>query len=184
MDVVAHVLWTNAVFYAKYAQARKQRYWAAFFGVMPDIAAFAPAFVYMAYGRFFDNVTVSNYMTAYINPTGVYAFTAQAYNYTHSLVIAFAVFALVSLILSLRAKRIVAYWPLLGWSLHIVIDIFTHTLDFFPTPFLYPLSDVNNPHGISWAHPTFMAINYFFLIIVYIIIWRYQRRKRVMAGQA
>lgn len=178
MDVVAHTLWTNVVFYAKYAQDRRRRYLAAFFGVLPDIVAFAPAFVVMLWQRVFDSVTVSNYLAAYINPSGLHAFAVEAYNYTHSLVISLGVFILVSVILSARAKKPVAYWSVLGWSLHIVIDIFTHQLEFFPTPFLFPFFDYHNPYGISWAHPTFMAINYACLIIAYLIIWRYQKRHR------
>ncbi len=183
MDVVAHTLWTNAVFYAKFAHDRRQRYWAAFFGVAPDLVAFGPAFVVMVADRVLRNVTLSNYMAAYASPTGVYAFAVQTYNYTHSLVIALGIFIAVSLALSLKAKRVAAYWPLLGWSLHVVIDIFTHP-DFFRTPFLFPLSDYKNYHAISWAHPIFMAVNYACLALAYILIWRWQKRQRQKPSNA
>jgi hypothetical protein len=171
MDVVAHALWTNVVFYSKYAKQKRQRYWAAFFGVLPDLIAFTPAIVYILWARLVQNLTISNYMAAYTNPTGVYAFAVQAYNYSHSLVIWAAIFLIVLLV-----RRGKPYWPLLGWALHIVIDIFTHP-DFFRTPFLFPLSGYKNSHAISWADPKFMAINYSLLIIVYIVLWQYNKRQ-------
>jgi hypothetical protein len=178
MDVVAHALWTNAVFYAKYARDRRQRYWAAFFGVMPDFIAFGPVFAVMAWQRLFNNITVGSYMAAYAHPSGIYAFAIQAYNYSHSLVVFGIAFVAIWL-----ARRGRPYWPMLGWALHIVIDIFTHP-DFFRTPFLYPLSNVRNYHAISWAHPLFMLINYSCIAVVYIIIWRYQRRKHFLVQDA
>ncbi len=176
MDVVAHTLWTNVVFYSKYANQKRQRYWAAFFGVAPDLVAFGPAFVYLIWSRLFEGVTISNYMAAYSNPSGVYAFATQAYNYTHSLVVFAAVFVIV-----LLARRGKPYWPMLGWGLHIVIDIFTHP-DFFRTPFLFPVSSYKNYYAVSWAEPKFMAINYSLLVIAYIIIWQYNKRQKALVS--
>ena len=68
------------------------------------------------------------------------------------------------------------FWPMLGWALHVLIDIPTHP-DFYNTPFLFPLSDFKNTHGVSWAHPVFMAINYGLLIAAYIGIYIYQKKK-------
>ena len=172
MDGLAHVLWTNAVFHSKYAHQRRQRYWAAFFGVLPDLIAFAPLFVFMAAQTLAHGFTKQgSFFTPFEHPTGIYAFTVQAYNYSHSLVV-FAI-AFVCVLLANRGR---IYWPLLGWALHIVIDIFTHP-DFFRTPFLYPLSNFKNSHAINWSDPVFMLVNYGCLAVVYIIIWRYQKRK-------
>ena len=57
------------------------------------------------------------------------------YNVTHSFVLFLAVFAL----LWLWTKRPV--WELGAWGLHVLVDIPTHSFAFFPTPFLWPLSD-------------------------------------------
>ncbi len=176
MDVLAHTLWTNAVAYTKYAQDRRQRYWAAFFGVMPDLVAFVPVFIYMIVsGIFFHSASRNGFMNNYQHPTGIYEFTIQAYNYTHSLIV-FGI-AFVSIWLARRGRP---YWPMVGWALHIVIDIFTHP-DFFRTPFLYPLSGVRNTHAISWGDPIFMVINYSCLIGIYILIYRYKKHNRTHA---
>jgi hypothetical protein len=64
---------------------------------------------------------------------------------------------------------------MLGWALHILIDIPTHSLRFFATPFLWPLSDYRF-NGISWGNRWFMLANYTALAIVYILLWRTSRR--------
>jgi hypothetical protein len=173
MDVVAHTLWTNAAFYGKYAKDRKKRYLAAFFGVAPDLVSFVPAIVYTVMTGLFST-TQQSHMAAYANlatASWPIRYAAESYNYTHSLVIFAAVFLIV---FALRKGK--PYWPLLGWALHILIDIPTHT-DFFPTPFLFPLSEARNPIAITWAEPWFMVINYGALIAVYLIIFIYFRRK-------
>jgi uncharacterized SAM-binding protein YcdF (DUF218 family) len=53
------------------------------------------------------------------------------------------------------------------------MDIPTHTSDFFPTHFLYPLSNVH-VNGMSWGSPWFMLLNYSGLLIIYgflIFLW-------------
>lgn len=53
--------------------------------------------------------------------------------------------------------------PLLGWWLHIVIDVFTHSVDYYPSPVLYPITQ-RGFDGIAWNTPWFMALNYAVLI--------------------
>lgn len=167
MDVFAHVLWTNAVYYSKYRAEKVQRYWAAAFGVLPDLAGFTPAFFYMLFsGNRFSR-------ELYESGAGVFRFASEAYNYTHSLVI-FTVAMLV--VAGLRRGKI--WWPMWGWALHIVIDIFSHK-GFYETPFLFPLSGYRFSHGMAWAHPTFMLINYSALAAVYLVWFFVLRKKKV-----
>jgi membrane-bound metal-dependent hydrolase YbcI (DUF457 family) len=179
MDVLAHTLWTNALFHLKYHQQRRLRYLAAFFGVVPDLVGFAPVFVYLILsGRIFSG---KQFPFAATNWT--FDFAEQGYNYTHSLVI-FAATFLVVLVLGNLYKyfknkplyRFWFFWPMLGWGLHILIDFPTHP-DFYHTPIFFPLSEYQFTGGISWAHPIFMAINYSLLIAAYIGIYIYQKRK-------
>jgi hypothetical protein len=58
-----------------------------------------------------------------------------------------------------------AFWlPLLGWWSHIVIDVFTHSVDFYPSPVFYPLTQ-NGFDGIAWNTPWFMVLTYSALIL-------------------
>ena len=55
--------------------------------------------------------------------------------------------------------------PLLGWWLHIVIDVFTHSADYYAVPVLYPFTE-RGFDGIAWITPCFMALNYAALVSV------------------
>src|SRR6185436_705190 len=93
-----------------------------------------------------------------------FALAHTLYNYSHSLVIWAVVFILVWVFY----KR--PRYELLGWVLHTLIDIPSHTLAFFPTPFLFPISDYYFSHGIAWSNRWFMIINYSALLLVWIRI--------------
>jgi hypothetical protein len=82
------------------------------------------------------------------------------YNCTHSLV----VFTLVFVATWIASRRV--FLPLLAWGLHVLIDIPTHTIDLFPTPFLWPLSDFKLD-GIAWNRPGIFIPNVVLLIVVY-----------------
>ena len=49
--------------------------------------------------------------------------------------------------------------PLAGWWSHIVIDVFTHSAEFYPVPVLYPLT-YQGFDGLAWNTPWFMVANY------------------------
>lgn len=55
--------------------------------------------------------------------------------------------------------------PLLGWWSHIVIDVFTHSADYYAVPVLYPFTE-RGFDGIAWITPWFMALNYTALVAV------------------
>jgi hypothetical protein len=55
-------------------------------------------------------------------------------------------------------------WGLLGWCSHIIIDIFTHSADYYPAPVLYPITQ-RGFDGIAWNTPWFMVLNYTALAI-------------------
>lgn len=164
MDVFAHMLWTNVVYFKKYQNQLKDRLWAVFFGVVPDLVGFTPAFFYMIFSGQFGP-------KAFNNSVWVFKFASESYNYTHSIVV-FLVVALIVYII--RRGRV--YWPMFGWALHILIDIPTHKI-FYETPFLFPLSNYKFGGGVSWGHPVFMLVNYSAIILVYLGIYFIWRKK-------
>lgn len=162
MDTLAHGLWSHVMYKVIPATRnnRKTTLWGIAFGVLPDLVSFTPIFIY-----FFGQLILGR--AQFGRPdleTNILAQYAQhSYNYTHSL----AIFSVVFILCWLLLRKFP--WVLLGWSLHIVIDIFTHP-DFYQTPYLFPLSDVKNTYAVSWAHPVFMIINYSLLLVLYLVI--------------
>ncbi|PIR96527.1 MAG: hypothetical protein COT92_00665 [Candidatus Doudnabacteria bacterium CG10_big_fil_rev_8_21_14_0_10_42_18] len=168
MDILAHGLWTNAAFFKKYKTNKKNRYFAILFGILPDIVSFAPATIYLLIaGRNFSP-------ELYASDFWFFRWAENSYNFTHSLII-----FLITLIVITAVRKGKVYWPLFGWSVHILIDIFTHK-DFYETPFLYPISDFKFSHGIQWAEPGFMIINYGALAAIYLAWFLVIRKKRVV----
>jgi len=157
MDIFAHLLWSYIAFHKT-----RQKFLAVLFGILPDILSFGPFFLM----NFFSESQVFGKPDLLSIPNYVFL----SYNLTHSLIIALIVILFVFVI----TKKI--YYFLLAWPLHIFIDIFTHTKEFFPTPFLYPISDFKIGF-ISWANPIFMLINYIliFSCLIY-IIWKKRKK--------
>ena len=53
-----------------------------------------------------------------------------------------------------------ALWvPMFGWWSHIVIDVFTHSADYYPSPVLYPVTQ-RGFDGLAWNTPWFLVLNY------------------------
>ena len=59
--------------------------------------------------------------------------------------------------------------PVLGWWSHIVIDVFTHSADYYASPVLYPLTE-RGFDGIAWNTPWFMVVNYLALAVVSLLL--------------
>jgi len=53
-----------------------------------------------------------------------------------------------------------------AWVLHICMDIPTHGTAFFPTPFLWPVSDFH-VDGMPWSTPIIFIPNVLLLAVLY-----------------
>jgi hypothetical protein len=143
---------------------KRMTYWGVFFGIFPDILAFTPLWIYIFYNAF-----IRHQGFRFLSPEdNAPAFpldrlTHGLYNISHSLVIWGVVFAVTWVLI----KRVP--WVLLGWALHICIDIFSHNSRFYPTPFLFPISNFHI-NGYPWSETKFMIINYGALLILYLFI--------------
>jgi hypothetical protein len=147
MDILAHFLWTFAIYWQ-----HTKRWVAGLIGFIGDLVAFVP---HMAYSLF-AGTYASGRPELHLIPDWVFLL----YSISHSLV----VFAVVAAIMWYANRK--WFWLLGGWLLHIIIDIPTHTAGFFPTPFLWPLSDFY-VSGIGWSTGWFMIANYSALAIIY-----------------
>ena len=81
-----------------------------------------------------------------------------------------------NLLLYFFRKRLAIF--VLPWLIHILIDIPTHSREFLPTPFLWPVSEWKFP-GISWGNRYFMMFNYAAIIVcVGWIVFKEKKEKR------
>lgn len=171
MDIFSHGLWAGAAAYgANMKRKRPISVWkTAAWGVFPDLFSFTIAFVWMI-------ATSVRFDARNAEPFGgdghiISQLTTTLYDLSHSLIIFLLVFGIVWYLL----KRPV--WELSGWLLHMLIDVPTHSYQFYPTPILWPISEWKF-NGFSWGQPWFMALDITALAIVYWMIWRSYRRKK------
>jgi len=154
MDIISHGLWGGITV----GRRSGRSFWTAFcFGVAPDLLAFGPMF---ANRMFIHGLDFLNNLGKPPDASSIPAYVHSVYNVTHRLVVFAVAFAVVWLI---RRK------PLLemgAWALHICMDIFTHSTAFFPTPFLWPVSDVHFD-GMPWSMPIIFIPNVVLLAVLY-----------------
>ena len=168
MDVVAHGLWTMAV--ASGARTKVERpislECAIFWGVFPDIFSFAvPACVRIWW--YLSGTTHA------LLPDGKgpqhFQYVWQLYNGSHSLLTFATVFGVAWLLMRHPVLE------MLGWALHILIDIATHQ-GIFAIQFLWPVSRFS-VQGVRWENHWFLTANYMALVVVF--AWMWMRRRTV-----
>ena len=148
MDTLSHYLWTVALYWRHH-----KRWWVGLAGALPDLLSFGPVFVMHVFSGF-------HLWNGPPSIESIPSWVPLAYSITHSLIICVVVLGLLAL------------WkpwlPLLlfGWPLHILIDLPTHTTQFYPTPLLWPLSDWRFS-GFSWGTGWFMIANLIALVGIY-----------------
>lgn len=162
MDILSHGLYGGVAFGKK----NKKDYITAFlFGIGPDLLSFGPFFLSVLLG-------LASWPTGNFAPPNakiIPEYIHFLYGITHSIVIYGIFFAL----LWYLGKKSFAKLTL-GWPLHILIDIPTHSNGFFPTPFLWPLSDFS-VNGIPWSLPVIFIPNVIVIFALY-MFW-YMKRK-------
>lgn len=153
MDIFSHALWGGVTVGRKNA---KYFLWAALISIFPDAVSFGVLMI----ARILGLVSGPDWSSGHPNVHQIPSFVNILYNISHSLII----FGLVFLIVWFFLKK--PFWPLLAWGLHILIDIPSHSSAFFPTPFLWPVSNFKI-NGISWGEPVVFIPNLIFLILLY-----------------
>src|SRR3989338_8232732 len=165
MDVLSHGLCGGVAF----GQKNKKSFWTSFaFGVGPDLLSFGIFSVMNILGL----VSGPDWSNGPPDPHTIPQYVNMLYNITHSFVIFTVVFLLV---LWIRKKPM---YEMFAWPLHILFDLPTHSTQFFPTPFLWPLGEYR-VDGIPWSHPWIFFPNWIFLIVLYLYFFVYKKRKKL-----
>ncbi|MEK7588638.1 MAG: hypothetical protein AAB438_02355 [Patescibacteria group bacterium] len=182
MDIFAHALWAGAgakKLNDKFEIENKPKVspgWTAFWGVFPDFFAFTIPFMTMLYVVAFKGFNISDFRGPQSDLRGfeemqrAFDFAPTLYQYSHSLIIFLTIFILTWIYF----KR--PRFELLGWALHILIDIFSHSAEFYPTPLFFPLSDWKFLDGVSWGNTYYMIINYSLLLLM-VLYFIFRKKK-------
>jgi len=164
VDIISHGLYGWAVFGNK---NKKEFRLSAAFGILPDFLSFGLPFVGIAITLLsWGDITAFRPWMPHNEPSYVHVI----YNVTHSLIIR----ALVSGVLRRINKKPVK--ASFAWLLHILIDIPTHSLAFFATPFLRPLSNYKFD-GIPRSNKMIFIPNLIVLTLLYSYYFRKKYKK-------
>jgi hypothetical protein len=191
MDILAHGLWTGATYTAANKKNLASRQagkkplnvkWAVLWGVFPDFFAFTIPLVWFIWHLSAGDLTLQDLPRPRhdeppaLNHYWVNELARLLYNISHSLIIFAIVFGIVWFVY--KKPRL----ELAAWLLHILIDVPTHTYEFYPTPVFWPVFGWKFSHGISWGQPWFMVLNYSCLVFVWFWLTRARRRARKISG--
>lgn len=170
MDIVSHGLWGGLAFGRK---NRRTFCLAFFYGVLPDLFSFGPFYVAVLLGL----AERPHFGHEPPDPSLIPAYVHRVYSVTHSLIVFLFAFAL---LWAVFRKPI---WEAFAWGLHILFDIFTHSYRFFPTPFLWPISDFK-VNGWPWGMPAIFIPNLILLALLYAWFFLRQRRRADRSSMA
>ena len=185
MDTLAHGLWATAL--SKSVNIRTPRSLKTghmvLWGIAPDLFSFTPVVVWMIWQMSYHGVPFSEiprpeFMSA--DERGrifILSLSQILYHISHSGIIFLGLFLLVWLLRRYKAGKTSGnafgggrpYFEMAGWLLHILLDIPTHSEKFYPTLFLWPLSNFHF-NGSSWGNMKFMIGNYLCLLTVFVAI--------------
>ena len=161
MDILAHGLWaaTGATAAKRTAGLQVRILPSALWATFPDVLAFGPA---IAIGLWLQLVGAESVRGGHFHSTHI---GLPLYTAGHSLLVFAGVYGLCSLV----ARRPIV--SLLGWLLHILMDIPTHSYSYYATRFLWPLSNYRY-NGVAWWTPWLWWCTYGGLALVYLLMWR------------
>lgn len=168
MDVVSHALWP----FAATIRNKRWRIWAALWGMFPDLGVQPQVYYLLTHGirnPFFSHIDWEN------------IFIPDAWMISYWLTHSFVTLVVVALLFFAWKRR--WPWPLIiGWSSHLVLDMFTHVGVYANRP-LYPVSSIAI-QGQNWADPWIFFPNWIALGIVFGILGyrRWQKKKAVKSG--
>ncbi|MDF2457839.1 MAG: conserved rane protein of unknown function [Nitrospira sp.] len=164
MDIVSHGLWGAITF----GRRTRRSCWLAFvIGLAPDLLSFG----ILSLASMLGLAEPPDFSHGTPPESSIPQYVHHLYNVTHSLV----VFLIVFLLVWVLVKRPV--WELSAWGLHVLMDIPSHSFAFFPTPFLWPLSDWKF-NGWQWTAPHVFIPNAMLLILLYVWYFAQQTRQR------
>ena len=156
MDTLSHALWGKGLFgYRGYSKL------SIFFGAMPDLCSFGLLLII----RILRNEFVPGPPNIETIPSWLFL----NYDISHSFVTAFICITFVYYF-----NRNIAF-AMLAWPFHILLDFPFHRKEYFPTKFLYPISDFSID-GIPWSNPEIWFPNIAGIIIIFFYRYKFHEK--------
>jgi hypothetical protein len=172
MDILAHTLWAAAGVLAvrrHHHIAPRAAAATVALAAMPDLGHMLPMLGWAMWG---DGSVAKLWAYAVALPgqePAVPPMVEMLSHHLHCTLHSAIVAGVVTLLLWVALRSM--WIPLLGWWSHILIDIFTHSADFYPAPVFYPITQ-RGFDGLAWNTPWFLGMNYLALActILYFLI--------------
>ena len=176
MDVLSHGLWATAfgeLLRRQGLATKPQVAGAAAFGLMPDLVALAPVSIWAL-----GSESASGAIRAYIfaQPGSEPVMAPWAHWLEHN------IHCSAHRVLVLGLVTLLSFWkfrwwlvPLMGWWLHLALDVPTHSREYYAVTIFYPLTEWSFD-GIAWTHPAVIGANYVALAVAY--GWLFATRAR------
>ena len=174
MDTVAHALWAGIGIAAARRRVPIPGAMAlATLGmaVLPDLAHLLPL---VAGGGGLRTLIDYTFATPGAEPV-LAPWVAMLSHHLHCILHSAVIAGLASVVVWRWHRSLLA--PLLGWWSHIVIDVFTHSADFYPVPVLYPFTQ-RGFDGLAWNTPGFQWVNYGAIAAAALVLVLTRRRGR------
>jgi hypothetical protein len=160
MDIIAHTLWAGvgvALLRRRRPVPLRTAAATVCLAALPDVLHLLPIVAWWVFGTGGLNVVLSYAVAVPGQEPGLPEMVKLVSHHLHCIMHSAIVAGAVTLLL--YALRRSLWIPLLGWWLHIVIDVFTHSADYYAVPVLYPLSDFAFD-GVAWNEPWMLVLNY------------------------
>ena len=138
-----------------------------FFWVLPDLFSFG-IFYFIS---FFFSYSKFKYGKPKLEDLPNYIF--DLYNISHSLIV-----ALVFILIAYFFLKKEFVFAMLAWPLHILIDFPFHSIEYFPTPVFWPISDFKFD-GIPWSVNYIWYSNVAGLILLYFYRYRIKKKSKL-----
>ncbi len=176
MDIVAHTVWAGvgvALLSRRRPIPRQAAVATLVWAALPDVAHLLPIVAWWVFGKGGWDAVLSYAVALPGQEPELPAMVNFLSHHLHCVMHSAVVAGVVTLLL--WAVRRSLWIPLLGWWSHIIIDVFTHSADYYAVPVLYPITQ-QGFDGIAWNTPWMLALNYAALGAA--IWWVYRTRKK------
>ena len=181
MDILSHTLWVVAgVEVARRKRiitGRRDIVASAILAALPDVVHLLPVLARVLLGNASVAVLYKYAIALPGEEPAMPPMVALTAHHLHCIMHSGIVAGTISALVWLTYRRL--WIPLLAWWSHILIDVLTHSDDYYPSPIFYPITYWGFD-GLAWNKPAFVAMNYALLVALY--AWLLLTRPRKKAG--